>query len=121
MRPGPLSIAVIALVLLASPHAAPGQPLPLRGDMFVAGATVVDAPPNEPRDSHAYFSVHGAAALRMYRIMRGRAEDDLCRGNRRKIKRAGALSCSAGPGGREATCAFSIDLRSGRAAGGAPC
>jgi hypothetical protein len=48
---------------------------PLRGEAFIAGKTPVDPPPAEPKNSHAYMTVTGPAALRMYRATRqGRAK-----------------------------------------------
>ena len=36
----------------------------LRGEAFLAGKTAVDPPPDEPKNSHAYLTVSGPAALR---------------------------------------------------------
>ena len=63
---------------------------PLRGDLFIAGKTPIDPPPNEPKNSHAYLTISGPAALRMYRGMRAREEPDACEPGK-KLKRAGAL------------------------------
>ena len=50
-----------------------------------------------------------------------REEDDLCRGEGRKLKRAGDLSCSIAAGGKDAICDYALDLRTGKLAGGRPC
>ncbi|MFO1085261.1 MAG: hypothetical protein U1E21_11895 [Reyranellaceae bacterium] len=93
----------------------------LSGEMLIGGATLVDPPPGEAKDTHAYLTVTGAAALSLYRGMAAQEEEDLCRGDGRKLKRAGALSCSIAAGEREAVCDFAVDLRSGTMSGGRPC
>ena len=90
----------------------------LTGEMLIGGATLVDPPPGEAKSTHAYLTVTGLAALRLYRSMSAQEEDDLCRGDGRKLKRAGTLSCSIAAGGREAVCDFGVDLRSGAMSGG---
>jgi hypothetical protein len=115
------------LILLLAAAAFPvggafGQDVvPLRGEMFVAGRHVVDPPPSEPRNTHAYLTVTGPAALRLYRSLAVRDAEDLCAGGGRRMKRVGTLACSVGRGGREPSCDFGIDLRNGRLAEGRPC
>lgn len=92
----------------------------LQGEMFVAGATTVDPPPNEPKNTHAYVTLTGPSALRMYQAMKAKAEDDLCQDDR-KIKRAGSLACSVGKNGKDASCDFAVDLVKGAIANGRPC
>jgi len=107
--------------LLATVQACPAQDVsPLRGEVFVAGTTPVDPPPDEPKNSHAYMTVSGAAALRMYRAMKAGEEPNLCEAGKR-MKRAGALMCSLSRDGRTATCDFSIDLINGALDSGRPC
>ncbi|MGE0715395.1 MAG: hypothetical protein AB7P02_08140 [Alphaproteobacteria bacterium] len=110
-----------ALPLLAPLPAVAQESVPLRGEAFVAGRHLVDPPPEEPRDSHAYMVVRGAAAVRMFRGMRAREEEDLCRGKGWRVKRSGGLACALRAGGREGVCDFALDLRSGNLDGGRPC
>ncbi len=93
----------------------------LGGEMFIGGATLVDPPPGEAKSTHAYLTVTGPAALNLYRALAAPEQDDLCRGDGYKVKRAGALSCSIAAGGQQAACDFALDLRSGTLAGGRPC
>lgn len=93
----------------------------LRGELLVAGRHLVDPPPADPKDSHAYVTLEGAAALRIYRSMPATAEADLCRGKGWRLKRAGGLTCSVAAGGRDGTCEFALDLRAGSLVGGRPC
>jgi len=118
-------MAVIALATAlagqGSGQAVGQDAVPLRGDVMIAGPQLVDPAPEDPRSSHAYVTVTGAAAIRLYRSMTARAEDDICLGDGRKLKRAGGLACSIARSGRDARCDFSLDLRQGTLAGGKPC
>lgn len=109
-------IAVLALIVPASAQ----ETVALKGEVFIAGKTPVDPPPNEPKNSHAYMTVTGPAALRLYRAMRGKEEKDACQDGHR-IKRAGNLSCSLAAGGKEAACDFSVDLIKGALDSGRAC
>ncbi len=92
----------------------------LRGEVFIGGKTLVDAPPDEAKNSHAYMTVSGPAALRLYRAMIAKEEPNLCEAGKR-MKRAGALTCSLSKDGRAAACDFSVDLRKGSLDAGRPC
>ena len=114
-----LAAAIAALAFLAG-HASAQQASPLKGAMFLSGKTVVDPPAGEARNSHAYLTIEGPAAERMYRAMTAPARDDLCLGEGAKIKRQGSFSCSITRAGA-ASCDFSVDLVRGTLAGGKPC
>ena len=92
----------------------------LRGEVFISGKTPIDPPPDEPKNSHAYLTLSGPAALRLYRGMTAKEEPNLCEEGKR-MKRAGALTCSITRDGRQATCDFSVDLIKGTLDGGRPC
>ena len=112
---------VLLLILTAAASQAPAQDVsPLRGVMFIAGKTPVDPPPAEPKNSHAYLTISGPAALRMYRAMRAKEEPNLCEEGKR-MKGAGALSCSLTRDGRTAACDFAVDLLNGVLDAGRPC
>lgn len=113
------SLCVVAVATAAIPAHAQ-ENVALKGEMFIAGKTPVDPPPNEPKNSHAYMTVTGQAALRLYRSMRGKEEKDACQDGR-KIKRAGSLACSIASGGKDAVCDFSIDLVKGALESGRVC
>lgn len=93
----------------------------LEGDMFIAGKTPLDPPTNEPKNTHAYVSIEGPAALRIYQTMKGREAKDLCRGEGWKRKAARNFVCSLSGDGKQAACDFSVDLRRGTIDGGKPC
>lgn len=110
-----------ACVVLGGGAAQGQDAVRLSGEMLIGGATLVDPPPGDVKNTHAYLTITGAAALGLYRSMAAPEEDDFCRGDGRKLKRAGTLSCSIAAGGREVICDFAVDLRSGVMAGGRPC
>ena len=96
------------------------RPDRLQGELLLGGATLVDPPPDEPRDSHAYFAVTGAAARRLYEAMRGAARAEGCEAGQR-LRRQGHLTCTIGSRRQDANCSFAIDLRNGAMAPGLPC
>lgn len=74
----PILHSLTAVMLLLAPQAVAQDTVPLKGDVFIAGKTPVDPPPDEPKNSHAYMTVTGPSALRLYRAMRGKEEKDDC-------------------------------------------
>lgn len=113
-------VLVLGIGLLAAGTSLAQEPVQLGGKLFIAGKTPIDPPPGEPKNSHAYMTVSGPAALRMYRAMTAKDEPNLCETGKR-IKRAGALSCSLSKDGRSASCDFSVDLLKGVLDDGRPC
>jgi hypothetical protein len=93
----------------------------INGSVYIAGRHPVDPPANEAKNTHAYLTLKGQGAVRMYRAMTASAEDDLCRGDGWKIKRAGHLACSTSSDGKKAECDFSVELRRGTLDPGSPC
>ena len=114
-----MSLLLGVCVVIALPAFAQDA-APLRGEVFIAGKTPVDPPPGESKNSHAYVSISGPAAVRIYRAMRGKEEKDFCQEGR-KIKQVGKLSCSLAGNGKDATCDFSLDLIKGALDEGRPC
>jgi hypothetical protein len=118
--------AIIGAVLLAAASSSAGaagdlqDPDWLRGQIFIAGATLVDPPVDELRRSHAYFEVVGDAARHLFDAMPVRAVPDLCVPGR-QFKQAGHMTCSVGARAPDARCDFAIDLRSGELAVGSVC
>lgn len=112
--------AIAALALLGSGAALAQETSPLRGEVFVAGKTPNDPPKDEQKNTHAYVTITGPAALRMYRSMRAREEENACETGK-KMKRAGTLLCSITVDRKNASCDFSVDLIKGALDDGRPC
>ena len=96
---------------------AQAQTTKLTGSMFISGLTTIDAPSDEPKNTHAGFVIEGAAALRMFKAMKARAEPDECSGEGWVSKFAGPTFCALAPGGRKAICYVRISLINGTTAG----
>jgi len=123
MIPNKLGQGVLLALLTSVAWAVPAsaqEASPLRGQMFLAGKTPIDPPPDEPKNSHAYLTISGPAALRMYRAMRAKEEPNECETGK-KLRRAGSLSCSIAKDGKTASCDFSVDLIKGALGDGRPC
>jgi hypothetical protein len=119
-RPVIFLTGLIGIVTVLSLHASAQNAIKLGGELFIAGKTPLDPPPEEPKNTHAYVTTTGPAAMQMYRNMRAKPEKDLCReGN--TMKSAGPLSCSLARNGKAATCDYAIDLVKGALADGRPC
>lgn len=93
----------------------------LRGEVFIAGATIIDPPPDEQQDTHAYLMLTGEAANKIFDSLKSAPTDDVCRGDGWVAKSAGNVSCAFNRTSGEAKCDFSIDLRRGTIAAGRPC
>ena len=116
------SIVLLALALATKPAAGTETPslTPLAGDMFIAGATLIDPPPDEPTKTHAYLHLSGAAARKLFDALKPKATADACRPGRH-MKTAGPVVCSVGAKPGDAECSFALDLASGGTAPGNAC
>lgn len=92
----------------------------LTGEALFGGATLVDPPPGEPTGTHAYLTITGAAARRMFNAMPGPVRGDACQAGWR-MKRAGQLTCSLGRRASEAQCDVALLLARGELTAGRPC
>jgi hypothetical protein len=112
---------LVALLLGATPAAAQGLTTErLTGEALFGGATLIDPPPGEPAGTHAYLTITGAAARRMFNAMSGPVRSDACQTGWR-TKRAGNLTCSLGRRASEAQCDIALILARGELAPGRPC
>jgi hypothetical protein len=122
---GRASIALFMASAMALPFVettkAEDSSMQLRGEAFIAGATIIDPPPDEQQDTHAYLMLTGEAANRIFDSLKSSPTEDVCRGDGWVVKRAGEVSCALNRTSGEAECDFSIDLRSGTIATGPPC
>lgn len=115
--------ALVLVALLAGAELAAAQGLAterLAGEVLFGGATLVDPPPGEPAGTHAYLTITGAAARRMFNAMSGPIRSDACQPGWR-TRRAGNLTCSLGRRASEAQCDVALLLARGELAPGRPC
>ena len=67
-----VGLAAATLIVCCTTMALAQETSALRGEMYVAGKTPIDPPKDEQKNSHAYMTITGPAALRMYRSMRAK-------------------------------------------------
>lgn len=109
-----VTLAAAALTaLLASASVAGAQTTPLAGQLHISGATAIDPPPNEPKNTHAAMTIDGPAALRLYRTMKAKEQPDACMDKGWRTKFAGPLFCSLAPNRRAAKCFLTVSLIDG--------
>lgn len=115
--------AILALVAVSClPTAGTAvEEFAINGSIYIAGRHPVDPPPSDAKNTHAYLTLKGQGAVRMYRAMTASAEDDLCRGDGWKIKRAGHLACATSSDGKKAECDLAVELKRGALDPGNPC
>ncbi|WP_424812394.1 hypothetical protein [Roseococcus sp. YIM B11640] len=112
---------LVLVLMLAGPASAQSFVTErLAGEALFGGATLVDPPEGEPRGTHAYLTVTGPAARRIFDAMPGPARPDACEPSRRS-KRAGQVTCSVGRRAQEAQCDFALLIARGELTGGRPC
>ena len=118
------AFTALALVLIASFPAGGRAEMTavegLAGEAFLGGATLIDPPAGEAANTHAYLTIVGLFARRMFNALQGPVGTASCESGWR-VKRAGALTCAAGRRPSEARCSFAIALRQGVMAAGPPC
>lgn len=110
------AIALASAFALALPGSLLAQePTALSGRLSISGATAIDPPPNEPRNTHAALAIEGAAAQRLFRTMKAKAEPDACMDKGWRTKFAGPMFCSRSPDGKQAKCFLTVSLIDGTA------
>jgi len=92
---------------------------PLAGEYRVGGATLVDAPPGEPQDTHLHVVLTGSAARDLYHAMKTRPRSDACGENGALVKSVGDMQCRRERDRYE--CAFAVDIARQRIAPGSVC
>ena len=119
-----IAAAVFAVVVLSTALAAdapyPGMQ-PLSGQFEIAGATAVDPPPGEPRNTHLRVHLTGDSARALYEHMKVGPEEHPCGDPEGLSKSIGGMTCLRrhADGGHE--CWFAIDIAEQRIEGGWAC
>jgi hypothetical protein len=128
MRYASLSIGMKQLVAAAVLLAAAGttaiaeqDEVNLQGNLYIGGKSLIDPPPNEPKNTHVYMKIEGPAALKVYRAMKGKEREDECLGDGWRTKSAGQMQCWLAANRKDANCSFGMDLATGRVSAGSVC
>ena len=110
-----LMLALLFALLAGSGSAAESAPAaapvrPLSGDYQLGPATLVDAPPDEPRDALLRLHLTGRSAADLYRALPAKAVRDECLDDGSLAKTKGEIFCTRSPRG-EHECWVGMDLR----------
>lgn len=93
----------------------------LTGTYHWRGATIVDAPPAQARDTHLVLELDGNAARELYERLGTTPVRDACLDDGSLTRQRNALRCTRHPEPGRYTCDFAIDARSGRLTAGQAC
>jgi len=110
---------LLLLALSAASLAADSQNL--TGSFSIGGATLIDPPADEPRNSHIYFEITGKAAERIYQMIKSEPMLDLCLDDGAMTKFADKVQCQAHPDKGEYACFFSLDVNANTIGEGVAC
>lgn len=125
LRAGRVLTATGAAVLVATVGLAMaahvGDVRRLAGFYHWRGATLVDPPPGEARDTHLVVNLEGSAARELYERLGTTPVRDACLDDGSLTRQRNALRCTRHPEPGRYTCDFAIDARSGRLAAGQAC
>jgi len=113
-------IAAIAAVAFATSGLSADY-RPLKGSYRIGGSTLMDAPASEPRDTHFYLDLEGAAARDLYKAMKAKAVDGVCGEAGDLTKKQGGVQCTMVKGGKEYHCAFGVELKTQHVVDGVVC
>jgi len=92
----------------------------LEGTYYFRGATAIDPPPEEARETHLLLELKGDAARDLYRRMKVRAKPDQCIGAGAMSKTIGGMQCTM-LSDTKYSCHFSIELTRQRIQPGLVC
>jgi hypothetical protein len=115
-----LAAAAVVSTALAADAPYPGMQ-PLTGQFDIAGATAVDPPPDEPRDTHLRVYLTGDSARALYEHMKVSTGEHPCGDPEGLSKTIGGMTCvrRRSDGGHE--CWFAIDIAAQRIDSGWAC
>jgi len=127
LRARPVLIGVAAMGLAVMVGLAVAAHVDLRdarrlvGSYHWRGATIVDPPPGEPRDTHLVLELEGSPARELYERLGTTPVRDACLDDGSLTRQRNALRCTRHPEPGRYTCDFALDARSGRLASGQAC
>jgi hypothetical protein len=113
---------LVLLALIFSAWSAYGwQFKSLTGQYLVAGASVIDPPENEPKNTHLHFVLAGQAAKDLYDTIKSTPKTDSCGSKGDLVKSVGEMLCKRSAGGKEFQCWFAIDIANQKITSAAAC
>ena len=112
---------VLMAGLVSSMVADANEYQPLEGNFMIGGATLIDPPPEEPKNTHYYLHLTGQSAQALYQMLAGPAKYDECLDDGSLSKQQGAIQCTVSQDKRTYACYFAIDVDQQTLATGAGC
>ena len=82
----------------------------LTGAFRISGASVVDPPEGEARDTHLRIHLTGEAARALYGSMKVKPRPDECRGDGTLVKFVKDMQCTLSPNRKQHECWFAVDI-----------
>jgi len=110
-----------AAVLAVAAAASAAEYRPLQGSYALGGATLIDPPADEARDTHFYVDLDGSAAHDLYDALKAKPVANVCGEPGDLTKRSGGMQCTKAAGGKEYHCAFGVELKTQRVVDGVVC
>lgn len=83
---------------------------PLSGSYRISGASVVDPPEGEARDTHLRIHLTGEAAKSLYSAMKVKPRRDQCRNDGTLIKFVKDMQCTLSANRKQYECWFAVDV-----------
>ena len=77
---------------------------------MIGGATLIDPPADEPRNTHYYFFLKGSSAQALYDAIDAPAVRDECRDDGSLTRSVGNIQCLVSADGADYQCTFGINL-----------
>lgn len=93
----------------------------LEGHFMIGGATLIDPPPEEPKNTHYYLHLTGQSAQALYQMLTSQAKYDECLDDGSLSKQQGAIQCTASQDMHTYACYLAIDVERQTLATGAGC
>jgi hypothetical protein len=118
---GCLALLFAGTLALAAATTADPVERPLQGSYVVAGATLVDAPPDEPRDTHLRLTLEGDAARELWDAMKVEPAYDECLDDGTRSKRVGEMQCWLQADDAMYRCAFAVEVATQRITSATAC
>lgn len=120
MKTARIASLSIALTLSASAVAITVES-PLSGSYWISGRTLVDAPADEPADTHFRMRLTDRTARELFTAMRVEAVYDECLDDGATSKTIGGTRCTRDAAGQEYECTLGIDIQRQIVVSGATC
>jgi len=105
---------MVSLALVSSISISASSEQKIVGTYMLSGKTIIDAPDNEPKNTHFRIYLSGASAKSMYQAMKVRAVKNECLTDGSLSKSIGGTECIKSASGKVFNCSFAINIQTQR-------